>query len=39
MERSYVAFDLETTGLRPKYDQILEIGAVKIECGEVTGTY
>lgn len=39
MESSYVAFDLETTGLRPKYDRILEIGAVKVECGEVTGTY
>ena len=39
MENSYVAFDLETTGLRPKYDKILEIGAVKVECGEVTGTY
>lgn len=39
MECSYVAFDLETTGLRPKYDKILEIGAVKVECGEVTGTF
>lgn len=39
MVESYVAFDLETTGLRPKYDKILEIGAVKIVCGEVTGTY
>ena len=39
MENNYVAFDLETTGLRPKYDKILEIGAVKVEGGEVTGTY
>lgn len=39
MENSYVAFDLETTGLRPKYDRILEIGAIKVEDGEVTGTY
>lgn len=39
MVESYVAFDLETTGLRPKYDKILEIGAVKVVCGEVTGTY
>lgn len=39
MEDSYVAFDLETTGLRPKYDRILEIGAVRVEGGEVTGTY
>ena len=36
---SYIAFDLETTGLRPTYDRILEIGAVKVEGGEVTGTY
>lgn len=39
MVESYVAFDLETTGLRPKYDKILEIGAVKVVCGEVTETY
>ena len=31
---SYVAFDLETTGLRPTIDRILEIGAVKVEGGE-----
>lgn len=36
---SYIAFDLETTGLRPTLDRILEIGAVKVEGGEVTGTY
>ncbi|MCD8335735.1 MAG: 3'-5' exonuclease [Lachnospiraceae bacterium] len=36
---SYVAFDLETTGLRPSSDRILEIGAVRVEDGEVTGTY
>lgn len=39
METTYVALDLETTGLRPKYDRILEIGAVKVEEGRVTGTY
>lgn len=39
MQNSYVAFDLETTGLRPACDKILEIGAVKVEDGEVTGTY
>lgn len=39
MQNSYVAFDLETTGLRPTCDKILEIGAVKVEEGEVTGTY
>lgn len=36
---NYVAFDLETTGLRPTVDRILEIGAVRVEDGEVTGTY
>ncbi|MCD8398722.1 MAG: 3'-5' exonuclease [Lachnospiraceae bacterium] len=36
---NYVAFDLETTGLRPSTDRILEIGAVRVEDGEVTGTY
>lgn len=39
MENSYVALDLETTGLRPLSDHILEIGAVKVEEGEVTGTF
>lgn len=36
---SYVAFDLETTGLRPGSDSILEIGAVRVEDGTVTKTY
>lgn len=36
---SYIAFDLETTGLRPTLDRILEIGAVKVEGGEVTAVY
>ena len=39
MLNTYIAFDLETTGLRPASDRILEIGAVKVEEGEVTGTY
>lgn len=30
----YVAIDLETTGLDPSYDEIIEIGAVHIVCGE-----
>ncbi|WP_181899368.1 PolC-type DNA polymerase III [Lachnotalea glycerini] len=36
---SYVALDLETTGLNPKYARILEVGAVKIKKGKVIGTY
>lgn len=39
MTDSYISFDLETTGLRPTVDRILEIGAVKVEGGEVTATY
>lgn len=30
---SYVCIDLETTGLNPKQDKIIEIGAVKVENG------
>ena len=39
MQNSYVALDLETTGLRPKYDRILEIGAVRVVDGVETETY
>lgn len=39
MSNTYIALDLETTGLRPASDKILEIGALKIEEGEVTATY
>jgi DNA polymerase-3 subunit epsilon len=37
--RDYVAFDLETTGLSPQEDQIIEIGAVKIRDGKISGKY
>ena len=30
----YVAFDLETTGLHPRFDRIIEIGAVRMKNGE-----
>lgn len=36
---SYVVVDLETTGLSPREDSILEIGAVKVRNGQVTDTY
>lgn len=39
MSNCLVALDLETTGLNPKKDQILEIGAARIVDGEVTDTY
>jgi len=32
---SFVAFDLETTGTNSKTDSIIEIGAIKVEHGEV----
>lgn len=35
----YVVFDLETTGFSPVKDDIIEIGAVKIQKGEVTDHY
>ena len=31
--QSYVAIDLETTGLNPKIDKIIEIGAVRVVDG------
>lgn len=36
---NYVAFDIETTGLNPKYDKIIEIGAVKVRDGELAETF
>ena len=35
---SYVCIDLETTGLSPKHDKIIEIGGVKVIDGKVTDT-
>lgn len=39
MQRSFVCIDLETTGLDPKKDRIIEIGAVKVVNGEIVDTY
>ncbi len=36
---TFVAFDLETTGLDSAGDDILEIGAVKVEKGTLIGTF
>ena len=36
---TFVAFDLETTGLRPVVDRIVEIGAVRFRAGEVLDTF
>ena len=38
-EHSVVVFDLETTGINPVNDRIIEIGAVKIEQGEIVSVY
>lgn len=35
----YVAFDLETTGLSPQTDRIIEIGAVYVDHGQVIGRF
>lgn len=39
MRRTYIALDLETTGLSPVRDRILEIGAALIEDGQIRKTY
>ena len=39
MVNTYIALDLETTGLNPSRDRILEIGAVKVIEGQIAGTY
>lgn len=39
MTDSYISIDLETTGLEPKHDKIIEIGALRVENGEVTGSF
>lgn len=35
MLKSYIAFDLETTGLNPEQNEIIEIGALKVREGKV----
>ena len=34
-DNSYIAIDLETTGLNPKTERIIEIGAARVEDGTV----
>ena len=36
---SYIALDLETTGLNPASDRIIEIGMARIEHGYIFDTY
>ena len=37
--KDYITIDLETTGLDPKHDKIIEIGAVRIRNGEIAAKY
>ena len=39
MIKDYVCVDIETTGIRPKWDRIIEIGAVKVRDGKVVDTF
>lgn len=39
MIQDYVCLDLETTGLDPKTDKIIEIGAVRVKDGEIADTF
>lgn len=39
IEGEYVVFDLETTGLSPVKDRIIEIGAVRLKDGKITDTF
>lgn len=36
---NYVVFDIETTGLNPKYEKIIEIGAAKVRDAKVVDTF
>lgn len=39
MINSYISIDLETTGLNPKQDKIIEIGAIKVMDGRKADTF
>lgn len=39
MTNTYVSIDLETTGLNPKRDKIMEIGALKVVNGQAAGVF
>jgi DNA polymerase-3 subunit alpha (Gram-positive type) len=38
-QTDFVVFDIETTGLKAGTEKIIEIGAVKVENGEITGEF
>src|SRR5213082_4235615 len=39
MDRTFVALDLETTGLTPRLDRIIEVGAVRFQGDEVLASF
>ena len=39
MIKDYVCVDIETTGIRPKWDRIIEIGAVKVRNGKEVDSF
>lgn len=39
LDDSYVVFDIETTGFSEKEDRIIEIGAVKVQHGEIVDKF
>src|SRR5438105_2358447 len=39
MPRTYIALDLEATGMHPEKDEVIEIGAVKFSEGRVVGRW
>ncbi len=39
MIHTYISIDLETTGLNPKEDKIIEIGAIKVIDGSIADTF
>ena len=36
MINRYVALDIETTGLNPAVDRIIEVGMARVEDGQIT---
>ncbi|MBQ5673879.1 MAG: ribonuclease H-like domain-containing protein [Lachnospiraceae bacterium] len=39
MQTHFTVVDLETTGLDPKRDKIIEIGAIQVENGKIKRTF